>query len=101
MASKTHEPGELKFSYGGQAVIEGVLMRGAHTAAVAVRDDKGQIVIQERQLNATMYRGWVARTPFVRGVVGLWDSLGLGTWALMWASSVAMGDEKDVKWIGC
>lgn len=97
MSQKTHEPGELKFSYGGQAVIEGVLMRGAHTAAVAVRDPNGQIVVTERQLNATMYRGWVARTPFVRGVVGLWDSLGLGTWALMWAANTAMGEEKDVK----
>ena len=90
-------PGELKFSYGGQAVIEGVLMRGAHTAAVAVRGPDGQIVVTERQLNATMYRGWVARTPFIRGVVGLWDSLGLGTWALLWAANTAMGEEKDVK----
>jgi uncharacterized protein YqhQ len=62
-----------------------------------VRNPDGQIVITEKKLNATMYRGWVARTPFVRGVVGLWDSLGLGTWALMWAANVAMDEEKDVK----
>ena len=35
--------GEIKFSYGGQAVIEGVMMRGAHSAAIAVRDPNGQI----------------------------------------------------------
>lgn len=95
MSAKTHEPGELKFSYGGQAVIEGVLMRGAHTAAVAVRNPQGQIVIHEQPLNKTMYRGWIARTPFVRGVVGLWDALGLGTRALMWAADVATGEEEQ------
>jgi len=94
-AQPTHQAGELKFSYGGQAVIEGVLMRGAHTAAVAVRNSEGQIVVHEQALNKTLYRGWVARTPFVRGVVGLWDSLGLGTRALMWAADVAMGEDSE------
>lgn len=85
----------LKFSYGGQAVIEGVMMRGAHTAAVAVRDPKGQIVVHETVLNRTLYRGRIIKTPFVRGVVGLWDALGLGTRALMWAADVALGEEEE------
>jgi uncharacterized protein YqhQ len=42
------------FSYGGQAVIEGVLMRGAHTAAVACRNPKGQIVIHETPAQPTV-----------------------------------------------
>lgn len=87
--------GEIKFSYGGQAVIEGVMMRGAHSAAIAVRDPKGQIVVHEQPLNATLYRGRISRTPFVRGVVGLWDALGLGTRALMWAADVALGEEEE------
>src|ERR1700750_898538 len=86
-----NDHGELRFSYGGQAVIEGVMMRGAHNAAIAVRDPKGQIVVHEQPLNATLYRGRIARTPFVRGVIGLWDALGLGTRALMWAADVAVG----------
>ncbi len=92
--------GEIKFSYGGQAVIEGVMMRGAHTAAIAVRDPKGQIVVHEQPLNATLYRGRIAKTPFVRGIVGLWDALGLGTRALMWAADVALGEEEDVNFNG-
>ena len=48
-----------QFSYGGQAVIEGVMMRGAHKVAVAVRNPKGEIVVHEEALNATLYRGWV------------------------------------------
>lgn len=92
--------GEIKFSYGGQAVIEGVMMRGAHSAAIAVRNPEGQIVVHEEPLNKTLYRGRIARTPFLRGVVGLWDALGLGTRALMWAADVALGEEEDVSFSG-
>ncbi|MFN8374308.1 MAG: DUF1385 domain-containing protein [Anaerolineae bacterium] len=88
------QPGEIKFSYGGQAVIEGVMMRGAHTAAIAVRRKSGEIVVHEQPLNATLYRGRVARTPFIRGLVGLWDALGLGTRALMWSADIAVQDEE-------
>ena len=84
-----------QFSYGGQAVIEGVMMRGAHVAAVAVRDPNGGIVVHEQTLNATLYRGRISKTPFIRGVVGLWDALGLGTRALMWSADVALGVEEN------
>lgn len=86
MKSKNTE----QFSYGGQAVIEGVMMRGAHKAAIAVRDPNGEIQIHEEPLNKTLYRGFVAKTPFVRGLVGLWDAMGLGTKALMWSANVAL-----------
>lgn len=95
-----HGPGEMKFSYGGQAVIEGVMMRGAHTAVVAARDPQGQIVIHEQPLNKMLYRGRIARTPFVRGIVGLWDALGLGTRALMWSADIALGEEEEVNFNG-
>lgn len=83
-----------QFFYGGQAVIEGVMMRGAHRAAIAVRDPKGKIVLHEQPLNATLYRGWIARTPFVRGLVGLWDALGLGMRALLWSADVAAREDE-------
>lgn len=82
-----------QFSYGGQAVIEGVMMRGAHKFAVAVRNPEQEIVIHEQPINSTVYRGWVSKTPFVRGVIGLWDALGLGTRALMWSADVALGED--------
>jgi uncharacterized protein YqhQ len=99
-SDRVNTAGEIKFSYGGQAVIEGVMMRGAHTAAIAVRDPQGQIVVHEQSLNATLYRGRIAKTPFVRGIVGLWDALGLGTRALMWAADVALGEEEEVNFNG-
>ena len=90
----------MQFSYGGQAVIEGVMMRGAHIATVAVRNPEGQIVVHEQPLNKSLYRGRIAKTPFLRGLVGLWDALGLGTRALMWSADVALGEEEDVSFDG-
>jgi uncharacterized protein YqhQ len=80
-------------NYGGQAVIEGVMMRGAHVAAVAVRRPDGTIAIHEEKLNPALYRGWVSKVPFLRGLIGLWDALGLGTKSLLWSASVAAGQE--------
>ncbi|MAS35462.1 MAG: hypothetical protein CL610_15735 [Anaerolineaceae bacterium] len=91
---------EIKFSYGGQAVIEGVMMRGVHIAAIAVRDSDGKIVVHEQSLSAALYRGRISKTPFLRGIVGLWDALGLGTRALLWSADVAIGDQDDVNFNG-
>jgi uncharacterized protein YqhQ len=84
----------MQFSYGGQAVLEGVMMRGQYVAAVAVRNPKGEIVVREIPLNAAVYRSRAARLPFVRGLVMLWDSLGLGTRALLWSSDIALEEEE-------
>ncbi len=92
-AAGTSQP--VQFSYGGQAVIEGVMMRGAHVAAIAVRNTEGSIVVHEEPLSATLYRGRIAKTPFVRGIIGLWDALGLGTRALLWSADVAMSTEEE------
>lgn len=77
------------FNYGGQAVIEGVMMRGSRTMAVAVRSPEGQIVVQEKPLNEKIYNGPISRIPFVRGLVILWDTLGLGIQALMMSAEIA------------
>jgi uncharacterized protein YqhQ len=84
-------------AYGGQAVIEGVMMRGQYVAAIAVRNPKGGIVTKEVPLNAALYRGRIAKWPFVRGLVMLWDALVLGTSALMWSADVALEEEEDVE----
>lgn len=88
------------FSYGGQAVIEGILMRGAQSSAIAVRDPEGRIVVHEQPLNKTIYGGRIKKIPFVRGIIGLWDALGLGTRALMWSADIAMGEEEDINFNG-
>jgi uncharacterized protein YqhQ len=81
------------FNYGGQAVIEGVMMRGSRTMAVALRHPDGHIVMETEPLNEVLYRGPISRIPFLRGLVMLWDALGLGIKALMTSADVAAGEE--------
>jgi uncharacterized protein YqhQ len=85
------------FNYGGQAVIEGVMMRGSRTMAVALRHPEGHIVVKREPLNTWLYRGPLSRIPFVRGVVMLWDALGLGTRALMLSADVAAGEAVSLR----
>jgi len=84
------------FNYGGQAVIEGVMMRGSRSMAVALRHPEGNIVVQTEPLNETLYRGPISRVPFLRGLITLWDALGLGTKALMMSADVAAGEEASL-----
>ena len=81
------------FNYGGQAVIEGVMMRGSRTMAIALRDPDGNIIVEREPLNETLYRGPISRIPFLRGLVTLWDALGLGMKALMMSADVSAGEE--------
>lgn len=84
-----------EFNYGGQAVIEGVMMRGAKTMAVAVRDPAGEIVVHTEPLNQHIYGGRLARLPFLRGLTLLWDALGLGIKSLMFSANVALEEEDN------
>jgi uncharacterized protein YqhQ len=86
---------DQRFNYGGQAVIEGVMMRGSRQVAVAVRNPDGEIILREEPINSALYNGFWSRVPFVRGLGLLWDSLGLGLRALTYSADVAMGDEAE------
>ncbi len=85
---------EQEFNYGGQAVIEGVMMRGRRRMAVAVRAPSGEILVHTEPLNPALYQGPISRIPFLRGLTMLWDALGLGLKALMWSADVAVGEEE-------
>ncbi len=87
---------EDSFNYGGQAIIEGVMMRGSRTMAVAVRPPEGNIVVETEPLNEALYRGPISRIPFLRGLVMLWDALGLGMKALMMSADVAVGEDASL-----
>jgi len=83
------------FNYGGQAVIEGVMMRGSKALAVAVRNPEGEIVVHTEPLNAHIYGGRFAKMPFARGLTLLWDALGLGIKSLMFSAEVAIEEETE------
>src|SRR5215211_5188950 len=82
-----------RFPYGGQAVLEGVMMRGLHQATVAVRNASGEIVFKHEPLNVRRRHAW-EHLPFLRGILMLWDALNLGTRALNFSASVAIADEE-------
>lgn len=80
------------FFYGGQAVIEGVMMRGRRHYAVAVREPRsGQILVRKGELRARLYRSRLWRLPFARGLALLAEQLHLGTGCLMWSAAVNAG----------
>jgi uncharacterized protein YqhQ len=81
------------FNYGGQAIIEGVMMRGSRKMCLAVRAESGEIVLHCEDLNSKIYNSIISRLPFLRGLTMLWDSLGLGIRALMFSADVAVGEE--------
>jgi uncharacterized protein YqhQ len=89
-----------EFNYGGQAVIEGVMMRGKKYMALAVRSPTGEIVIHSEPLNAKIYGGLISKLPFLRGMIMLWDALVLGMRALLFSADVALEEEEDVEFSG-
>jgi len=82
--------------YGGQAVIEGVMMRGKKYVACAVRDPRGHIVTITEPLSAAIYASRWAKIPFLRAVTILWDTLVLGTKMLLYSANIA-GEEEPQK----
>jgi uncharacterized protein YqhQ len=93
VTEQSEERKTLGWNYGGQALIEGVLMRGPHVAAVAVRHPDGTIDVKTQNLGK-LYTGPLSKIPFIRGLPMLWDSLGLGMKALFYSAEVA-GQEED------
>ncbi|MDE3112126.1 MAG: DUF1385 domain-containing protein [Chloroflexota bacterium] len=82
-------------TYGGQAVIEGVLMRGQRTVALACRRPDGGIYRYREVVSSPLQRSRLARLPLVRGVVVLWESLLYGTRMLMRSADVQMEGSLD------
>lgn len=81
-------------AYGGQALIEGVLMRGSHYLAAAMRAPSGEIIIQKEELKG-IYRSKIFKLPFLRGIISMWDAIGLGTKYLTLSANVQTGEEEE------
>ncbi|MEE9199530.1 MAG: DUF1385 domain-containing protein [Dehalococcoidia bacterium] len=81
-----------KIHYGGQAVIEGVMIRGKKHIAIAVRCPNDEINLHTEPLQS-LFTGRLRRVPLIRGVIALLEVLIIGTRALMRSASVALGEE--------
>ena len=85
-----------RYSYGGQALIEGVLMRGRDAIAVALRHPDGRIVYATERLDSGVHGARWTRLPFLRGLVVLYETLFVGTrWLVRSASLQAAGTGEE------
>ena len=84
----------MKITYGGQAVLEGVMMRSPSSWAVAVRTPEGDITEVVREIESPMQRRKIWRLPVIRGVIALGESLAIGFRALAISANVA-SQERD------
>jgi uncharacterized protein YqhQ len=82
--------------YGGQAVIEGVMMRGTNSLAIAMRAPTDEIVVHTESLSS-LYKSNLIKIPFLRGVIGLWDALGLGMRALTVSANLQTDEDEQLE----
>ena len=83
-----------KYNYGGQAVMEGVMIRGRTSVVTAIRRPGGDITVDSRPVPA-ITTGWMRRAPFIRGVVVLLEAMVLGIRSLIYSANVAMEEEEE------
>ena len=83
-----------KTSIGGQALLEGIMMRGPEKTAMAVRNSEGEIVLEEYQTKGKN-RPAICKKPFVRGIFNMWDSLSFGYKCLMRSAEISGLEEED------
>jgi uncharacterized protein YqhQ len=84
------------FHYGGQAVIEGVMIRGKEGVAISVRQPDGQLNVVKQPL-ASIYKGRLRKMPLIRGIIALIETLVLGTQSLLHSAQVAAAEEAGEK----
>src|SRR5690242_7368356 len=82
-----------RFNYGGQALIEGVMMRGRYAIAVAFRHPGGDIVWASEALDSGPHAWRLAKAPFVRGLIVLYETLIVGTRWLIRSANIQASAE--------
>ena len=85
----------FKTSIGGQAVLEGVMMKGPDKMAVAVRKSDGEIVIDKKEVSSITKKYKILKLPVIRGVVNFVESMVLGIKTLMFSADLYDGGEED------
>ena len=83
----------MKTKIGGQAVIEGVMMRGESSMALAVRDEMGEIRLETTRLASK--KPWYKKVPFLRGIINLVVSMIAGTKIISKSADIMVVDEID------
>ncbi|MGB2814208.1 MAG: DUF1385 domain-containing protein [Dehalococcoidales bacterium] len=85
---------KAKFHYGGQAVIEGVMIRGRKSAVTAVRRPNGEVITNSRPLSP-VYTGRMRKAPLLRGIIILIEAMVLGISSLLYSANVSLEEEEE------
>ena len=85
---------DQKIIYGGQAVIEGVMIRGMHIVSVAVRNPQGAISTHTEPISS-WFNSFIRKIPFIRGVLVMAETLTIGMKALTYSANVAAGEDEE------
>lgn len=85
---------DQKIIYGGQAVIEGVMIRGMHIVSVAVRNPKGTISTHTVPINS-WFNSFIRKIPFIRGISVMAETLAIGMRALTYSANIAAGEDEE------
>ncbi len=83
-----------RFHYGGQAVIEGVMIRGRKAVVTAVRRPNDGVIMDIQPLSA-LYTGWMRKTPFLRGIIALIEAMVIGIKSLLYSANVSLEEEEE------
>jgi len=87
---------EKSFHYGGQAVFEGVMIRGKEGVAISVRQPDGELNVVRQPL-ASIYKGRLREMPLIRGIIVLVETMVLGTQSLLHSVQIAAAEEVGEK----
>lgn len=85
----------MKFPIGGQAVIEGVMLRKRKTLATAVRNPKGKIIVKKEKFNTNLLKNKFFRAPIIRGIITFFETIVLGMKIISYSSNIALGEEEE------
>jgi len=83
-----------RFYYGGQAVIDGVMMRGQKNMVIVVRRSDGELAVDTQPLPA-IYTGWMRKAPLIRGIIVLIEALVLGIKSLLYSANISLEEEGE------
>ncbi|MEM2912259.1 MAG: DUF1385 domain-containing protein [Candidatus Bathyarchaeia archaeon] len=91
---RRHEP---SLAFGGQAVIEGVMIRSRNYMVISVRQPNKQILTKTEKINSLTEKHNALKLPFLRGIVALFETLYLGINGLSFSANVSLGEKEQLK----
>jgi uncharacterized protein YqhQ len=97
MALPTKEKEEPSLAFGGQAVIEGVMIRSKKHMVVCVRQPNDEVLTNVKEIKSISERHKIARLPFLRGIVALCETLYIGVQGLYLSANASLEEEEEEK----